>query len=524
MQNAASVTGRRTGEYRLCRKHLYSIRCSLALAAAMATIGLATLGVQNAAAQVVGAVDTESRSVRQVAITLFKSRTLQTDRPFATALIGAPEIADILPMSDKTLYVQAKKIGTTNISMFDSNMQVVGVIDIEVTPDTGSLREKISASTNSGSIRVSSINGQVVLSGEASDAVAADRALSVAKGLSGETPVINAMKVASSQQVMLKVRFLEVSREGGRQLGVNLFVGQNGRGVTTGAQTPQIGQAAGTGPPGGGGGIPLFQAISSLAATSSGPFGVAIANLVNGGTTVDLMVNALESKGLVRRLAEPDLVALSGDTASFLAGGEFPVPVAQTSSGAGLPLITVQYKPFGVELTFMPTVLANGVINLRLAPSVSELDFVNAVRIAGFQIPSLTKRQAKTTIELRDGQSFAIAGLLQKTNRGDVSQLPWIGSVPVLGALFRSTGYVQNETDLVIIVTPHLVRPAAPGQQMASPLDATLPGNDVDVFLMGQLERKKRLADYVAAGGDVQGPYGHIIEVGQGSGSRVAKR
>ena len=204
------------------------------------------------------------------------------------------------------------------------------------------------------------------------------------------------------------------------------------------------------------------------------------------------MVNALESKGLVRRLAEPDLVALSGDTASFLAGGEFPVPVAQTSSGAGLPLITVQYKPFGVELTFMPTVLANGVINLRLAPSVSELDFVNAVRIAGFQIPSLTKRQAKTTIELRDGQSFAIAGLLQKTNRGDISQLPWIGSVPVLGALFRSTGYVQNETDLVIIVTPHLVKPAAPGQQMASPLDATLPGNDVDVFLMGQLERKKK--------------------------------
>ena len=346
----------------------------------------------------------------------------------------------------------------------------------------------------------------------------------VAKGLSPETPVINAMRVAASQQVMLKVRFLEVSREGGRQLGVNWFVGSNGRGVTIGAQTPQVGLAPGTGAAAGAGGIPLFQTIGSLASSSSGPFGVAIANLVNGGTTVDLMVNALESKGLVRKLAEPDLVALSGDTASFLAGGEFPVPVAQTTSGAGVPVITVLYKPFGVELTFMPTVLANGVINLRLAPSVSELDFVNAVRISGFQIPSLTKRQAKTTIELRDGQSFAIAGLLQKTNRGDISQLPWIGSVPVLGALFRSTGYVQNETDLVIIVTPHLVRPAAPGQQMASPLDATLPGNDVDVFLMGQLERKKRLADYVAAGGDVQGPYGHIIEVGQGSGSRVAKR
>jgi pilus assembly protein CpaC len=520
MQNAVSVSGRWPDEYLPRRRHLYPVRRSLALLAVMAAVGLPALSVQDATAQ--DTADSESRPVRHVSITLFKSRTLQTERPFTTALIGSPDIADILPMSDKTLYVQAKKIGTTNISMFDSNMQLVRVVDIEVTPDTGNLREKISASTNSGGIRVSSSNGQVVLSGEASDAVAADRAVSVAKGLSPETPVINAMKVATSQQVMLQVRFLEVSREGGRQLGINWFVGNNGRGVTSGAFAPVIGQAPGSGTPTGGSGIPIFQTIGSLAASSSGPFGVAIANLVNGGTTVDLMVNALESKGLVRRLAEPDLVALSGDTASFLAGGEFPVPVSQSSSGS-VPVITVQYKPFGVELTFMPTVLANGVINLRLAPSVSELDFVNAVRISGFQIPSLTKRQAKTTIELRDGQSFAIAGLLQKTNRGDVSQLPWIGSVPVLGALFRSNSYVQNETDLVIIVTPHLVRPAAPGQPMASPLDTTLPGNDVDVFVMGQLERKK-LVDYVATGGDVQGPYGHIIEVRQGAAGQFAKR
>jgi pilus assembly protein CpaC len=513
-----SVTGRRNGDARPGRALSAPLR-SLALLAVVTAVGLAAPCVRDAGAQTV-TTSASSNPVRQVSITLFKSRTLEIDRPFSTALIGAPEIADILPMSDKTLYVQAKKIGTTNISMFDSNMQVVGVVDIEVTPDTGNLRSKIGASTNSDNIRVSSINGQVVLSGEASDAVAADRALAVAKGLSPETPVINAMRIASSQQVMLKVRFLEVSREGGRQLGVNWFVGNNGRGVQIGSQIPQVGQAPGTGA-GGISGIPLFQTIGALATSSSGPFGVAIANLVNGGTTVDVMLNALESKGLVRKLAEPDLVALSGDTASFLAGGEFPVPVAQTSGGGGTPVITVLYKPFGVELTFMPTVLANGVINLRLAPSVSELDFVNAVRISGFQIPSLTKRQAKTTIELRDGQSFAIAGLLQKTNRGDISQLPWIGSVPVLGALFRSTGYVQNETDLVIIVTPHLVRPAAPGQQLASPLDTTLPGNDADVFVLGQLERKK-LVDYVTAGGEVAGPYGHIV--GPLTSSQITRR
>jgi pilus assembly protein CpaC len=482
-----------------------SLHHTLALLAVLLTVGLAASGAKAADSESVRLAD-----VRHVSITLFKSRTLQVDKPFATALIGSPEIADILPMSDRAIYVQAKKVGTTNISIFDSNMQVLGVIDVEVTPDTGSLREKIGASTNDGGIRVSSINGQVVLSGEATDAVAADRAVSVAKGLSPDTPVVNAMKIASTQQVMLKVRFLEVSREGGRQLGVNWFVGDKGRGVTIGGQTPFVGQAPGTGTATGGGGIPLFQSVGALAGATSGPFGVAIANLVNRGTTVDVMVNALESKGLVRRLAEPDLVALSGDTASFLAGGEFPIPVVQSNT-SGVPTITVDYKPFGVELTFMPTVLATG---------------VNAVRVSGFDIPALTKRQAKTTIELRDGQSFAIAGLLQNTSRGDISQLPWIGSVPVLGALFRSTGYQQNETDLVIIVTPHLVRPAAPGQQLASPLDTTLPANDPDVFLMGQLERKK-FTEYVTSGGDIQGPYGHIIEIEHASpvaDSRVIKR
>src|SRR5262249_23638480 len=160
---------------------------------------------------------------------------------------------------------------------------------------------------------------------------------------------------------------------------------------------------------------------------------------------------ALETKGLIRRLAEPDLVALSGDTAAFLAGGEYPYTVVQSTNGVATA--TTEFKPFGVQLTFMPTVLADGIINLRIAPSVSELDFT----IANAQgIPGLTKREARTTIELRDGQSFAIAGLLQSDNRKNISQLPWIGSVPVLGALFRSDQFQQHETDLVVIVTPHL--------------------------------------------------------------------
>jgi pilus assembly protein CpaC len=241
------------------------------------------------------------------------------------------------------------------------------------------------------------------------------------------------------------------------------------------------------------------------------PFGVAIANLANSGGSIDVALSALETKGLIRRLAEPDLVALSGDTAAFLAGGEFPIPVAQPGGTAGVPIITVEYKPFGVQLTFMPTVLANGIINLRLAPSVSELDFAQAIVVTGFTIPSLTKREARTTVELRDGQSFAIAGLLSAENRRNISQLPWIGSVPVLGTLFGSKSYQQSETDLVVIVTPHLVAPGVPGQRLASPLDNHLPSNDVDFFLMGQMEQRKVFRDYITSGGDIQGPYGHLI-------------
>jgi pilus assembly protein CpaC len=245
--------------------------------------------------------------------------------------------------------------------------------------------------------------------------------------------------------------------------------------------------------------------------SGSQPFGVALASLANNGGTLDIVLSALETKGLIRRLAEPDLVALSGDTASFIAGGEFPVPVAQPGSSGGVPVITVDYKPFGVQLSFVPTVLADGIINLRLAPSVSELNFAQAIQISGFTVPSLTKREARTTIELRDGQSFAIAGLLSSDNARNVSQLPWIGSVPVLGVLFSSKQYQTSETDLVVIVTPHLVAPGVPGQTLASPLDNHIPTNDVDFFLMGQMEQRKVFRDYITSGGNIQGPYGHII-------------
>jgi pilus assembly protein CpaC len=425
--------------------------------------------------------------------------------------VGAPEIADVLPMTDRGLYIQGKKIGTTNISIFNQEQKLVTVIDLEVTLDSGDLQRKIFAATGNRGIRITSSNGQVVLSGQASDAVAAERAIAVARTVS-PNGVVNAMSVVPSQQVMLKVRFLEASRDAGRELGVNLIASNASgtHGVTTGQGT-FVNNTPGTPPNTTPSGIPLFQTAGTLAGTTQGPFGVAIANLVNGGTRIDVLITALETKGLIRRLAEPTLAALSGDTAQFLAGGEFPVPIAATSSN-GIVTPTIEFKPFGVRLSFTPTVLNSGVINLRIAPEVSELDFANAVTISGTTVPSLIKRDATTTIELRDGQSFAIAGLLQANDLRSGSQVPWLGSVPVLGALFRSLAYQKHETDLVIIVTPHLVQPAAPGQRLATPLDRRLPSNDADFFLMGQSEVPKTSRMYDTQSGP-QGPYGHMIRL-----------
>jgi len=458
-------------------------------------------------------------ALHHVVVTVYKSRTVPVEKAFTKVIVGSTEIVDVLPISDHTLYLQGKKLGTTNVTVFDADGRLISILDVEVAIDIAEIQQKIQRSTGLDAVRISANGSQVTLTGVVPDTVVADRALAVAKGMAGEA-VVNAMQIAPSQQVMLEVRFLEVARSAGRDLGVNLFLanGSGTRGFNTGAPgtASPITQA---GP--GAGGVPIFTTPSqggTLLTTAAGPFATILANIIsNGHGSLDALVTALEQKGLIRRLAEPNLTALSGDTARFLAGGEYPIPVPSTTS-SGAPTVTIEYKKFGVELAFVPTVLSRGVINLRIEPSVSEPDFTNTVVIQGTIVPTFTVRNTRTTVELRDGQSFAIAGLLQTKNTRAISQVPWIGSVPVLGALFRSSDYQQQETDLVVIVTPHLVAPVVPGQRLASPLDERLPSNDVDFFLNGQPDVRKRYTDFVTSGADLAGPYGHIIAPPNGSG------
>jgi pilus assembly protein CpaC len=489
--------------------------------------------------------------VQHVLVPLNKSVTLPTPRAISSVQVDAPNVVTARAITDQRLYIQARTIGTTSVSIYDQNLQLMKVIEIEVGLDTSNLQSKIRAATGNSGILVGNDNGQIVLSGVASDALAAQRAVELAKAFGascGKAPpggsavatgpgvagvpavglgyntgfssaqavasgvqcdVVNLMTVASPQQVMLKVRFLEVDRNAGRQLGININGSNPGgtQGVSTGVGglscTPPCSASASGG---------IFQAAGTLIGTGVGaPFGTVLAEVVNKGANINALVTALETKGLLQRLAEPNLIAISGETASFLAGGQYPIP---QPSAVGVPA-SFTYEQYGVQLKFRPTVLNNGIINVSINPTVSELDFANAVTISGTTIPALTERSASTTVELRDGQSFAIAGLLQADSQRNISQLPWVGSVPVLGALFRSSSYQKDQTDLVIIVTPSLVQPAPPGARLATPFDKTVPSNDVDFFLMGQVEQRKKYNDYVTTGGDLQGPYGYMLGVMQ---------
>ncbi len=419
----------------------------------------------------------------QLDVPVNKSQVVTSDRPFAKALIGNAEIADVLPLTNRSLYVLGKKIGTTSLTLYDAKNNLISVIDVAVGPDVISLRRQLSELMPSEKIGVQVSGDSIVLTGTVSSGPAADRAKLIAATYAGDK-VVNLLSVGAAQQVMLEVRFSEMNRQVAKSLGLNTSF-TNGNGLQTfqgGIGNTATGTALLTNQ----NGTPTVNLAGIL-----DTFGIVSKGITLGNLNIFTALDALERKGLVTTLAEPTLVALSGEPASFLAGGEFPVPVAQ-GNGAGTgnssTAITVEYKPFGVSLAFTPTVLDDGVINLVVAPEVSSIDPSASININGLTIPGLQTRRAKTTLELRDGQSFAIAGLLRKDFQSTVRQFPFLGSIPIIGALFRSTGFQRQETELVIIVTPRLVRPV-PADQMRLPSDRVQPPSESDLFLMGRTDK-----------------------------------
>lgn len=432
----------------------------------------------------------------EIQITLNKSQVLNLDTPYKDALIGNPDIADIMPLTNKTIYILGKKTGSTSLTIYGANKSLIAVMDLVVTLDIDGLKGRLYELMPRERIEIRPANGSIIMSGSVRSAGILSKALAVGENFA-PGKVTNLMAVNGSQQVLLEVKFAEMQRSAIKQLGMNLtaigndFFFSSGLGIRADA-------------------------------FSSGDVSFGI-----GSTDFNILFDTLEQNGLVKTLAEPNLVAMSGDTASFLVGGEFPVPVANQGGGGSTDqgrvgsAITIEFKEFGIALSFTPTVLDDGMINLVVAPEVSRIDRTTSVEIEGFLIPGLSTRRAKTTIELRDGYSFAIAGLIQSDFQDTVRQFPVLGNIPILGALFSNKRYETLDTELVIIVTPHLVTSGSP-DQMILPTDGFILPNDFEFFMLGRMENKDSRKHLLAGNspgliqakksGGIDGQFGHIIE------------
>ena len=461
------------------------------------------LGLSVAAAPVATQVLAENIQVvrkgasRELSVPMNRAIVVESETAFAELSIANPQIADFSTLSDRTIYILGKSPGTTTLTLLDANGQLITNVNVSVSPDISEFKHRLRQILPGEKIEVRTANDGIVLSGTVSSTPKMQRALDLAARYAPDR-VSNLMSVTGTQQVMLKVRFAEMQRSVSKSLSASLSIdGLNAAGLGAGVAT----QGANSN---GIGGTLVPGTITGDAAAGATFFGFNA-----GSAQIGILLQALESKGVVRTLAEPNLTALSGQEANFLAGGEYPIPVAQDAN-----TITVEYKPFGVELNFVPRVMDDGIINLELAAAVSSIDTTNSFTQGTLSIAAFRRRDTSTTVVLRDGESFAIAGLLQDDFRDNNGQVPWLGDVPILGALFRSAEYQRSQTELVIIVSAHLVSPTR-GEALALPTDRVKLPSEADLFLNGRVANN--IGNIKGAAGEVAkqdftGSYGYVMD------------
>ena len=391
---------------------------------------------------------------------------LRLDRPASAVFVADPEVADIQVKSPRLIYVLARRPGQTTLYAVDAEERVLANRQISVTHDISRLRAALRALTPNSAVDAQTVESNIVLSGSVRTPAEAEEARRLAAAIVDDPKkVVNRISVAAPSQVHLRVRVAEVSREVLKQFGINwdavFSTGKFLFGLATG--NPVVAGST----------------ILTRNAGTNSLFG----SFRSGRVDLNGLIDALDDEGLISILAEPNLTAVSGKPANFLAGGEFPIIVPDTGDR-----VTVAFKQFGVSLAFTPTVLGADRISLHVNPEVSQLSNAGAVELQGFSIPALTTRRAETTVELGNGQSFAIAGLLQNNTTHDLSKFPGLGDVPVLGTLFRSDRFQRNESELVIIVTPYIVRPVSTAR-LATPNEGLTPPTDTDRVLHGRMYR-----------------------------------
>ncbi len=488
------------------------------VAAAQAVVFLFLAGAGFAAGH---DIQVNATQPRRIALTTGKSVIIESPAAMKRISMADPNVADALILTPRQVYITGKGPGITNLTLWTESDTVAAVFDVEVGPDVGLLKAKLhEIFPEEPNIRVSATNNAITLTGGVSGIAALSQVAAVAEsyapvGKEGKAKLVNLLQVEGVQQVMLEVRVSEMSRALTKQLGFNLAgVSATGKqfGVSllNGLSSPTGGGVSGSGVATGiPGTLPANNAFPGNGLSISSAVTGMLRFLVNGQSWTTF-IDALQDNGLLRVLAEPTLITLSGKSANFLAGGEFPIPVPQ--AGGSVPVITIQYKPYGVGLTFTPIVLGNGRISMVVAPEVSQLDYSQAISLQGFIIPSITTRRVSTTVELADGQSFAIAGLLSDEVKEDVQKYPLLGNIPILGALFRSSSFQKSETELVVLVTPHLVKPLDLSKQ-ALPTDAYVAPSDFEFYLEGRLEGRQGRetpAPGTSKKGGLEGDFGYM--------------
>ena len=391
------------------------------IAAGFAALTLISVGAA-ARPAFADALPSEVAVNRVISVPKDKSLSFRLDEPATKIVVAQPDIAEVVATTDRSFYVRGVDVGSTNLLVYGPGGRLMEVLDVRVGVDAEALQRDLIQVMPNEHIKVDTLGDGVVLTGDVSNPGAAIRATAIANKFS-PSGVTSMLHVAGSQ-VVLEVRILEATRSTSQDIGLGATISNN-----------SVNFSFGNG-----------------LISNSPPNGILNFSGRSGNTTIDAQLAALESKGVIRTLARPNLVAMSGEKASFLAGGEFPFPVP-----SGQNLITIEFRQYGVKLDFTPTVQDDGKIRLVVAPEVSALDPTNTVRVNNVTIPALTVRRAATTVELRDGESLAIGGLFQHGYQNDLKQIPGLGSVPILSALFRSTRWQRNETELLIVVTPHVV-------------------------------------------------------------------
>lgn len=462
----------------------------------------------------IGAQGVAFAAENEIVVPVHRSELFTVNSDLSEVIVANPEVADVYVHGQRKVSVIGKAVGTTSVRVFNKNNAVLRSLTIRVGYDLPAIRQTLYELFPYEDIAVQTVNNNLALTGMVSSPAVASKAVRIANefllpwdearprgqtfagsdNTAGDAGVINMLKVTSGQQVMLRVRVGEMQRTALKQLGFNWNV------FNPDSISAATGLLLGTA---GGAGTPPFPSPGVATADAFGAFG----GTVNaGGTSISAMIDALERNNLFKLLAEPNLVAMSGEEAEFLAGGEFPIPIQAFDSQ-----VTIEFKQFGVAVKFLPIVLSDSRIRITVSPEISEISDIGSISIGGFDIPSLSTRRAKTTVELAPGESFMIAGLLRDQSDSQIEQVPGLGELPVLGSLFRSVDYQRNETELVIAVTPYLVDPVT-GDEVRLPTDGFRPPSMMDQFFYGALGAVSQESLRSSQTPSLEGPTGFMVD------------